>query len=131
VGFTNLLFLFRIRRNCLRSRRSRSLYLSIRRAIKQTVVIIGAYHFCQVGTKFILLSRLIPYADEIIWEHQCEFRHNRATTDHKLILCIRHILKKKWKYNEAVRQLFIDFTKLMIQLRGRCCVIFSFSFVSI
>jgi hypothetical protein len=38
----NLLFLFGIRRNCLRSGRSRSLYLSIRRAIKQIVEILGA-----------------------------------------------------------------------------------------
>ena len=46
----NLLFVFGIRRNCLRSR---SLYLSIIiRAIKQTVVIIWAYHFCQLHTKF-------------------------------------------------------------------------------
>ena len=36
----------------LRSGRSRSLYLSIRRAIKQIVVIIGTYHFCQVHTNF-------------------------------------------------------------------------------
>ena len=49
---SNLLFLFGIRRNCLRSGRSRSLYLSTRRAIKHTVVIIGAYHFCQLRTKF-------------------------------------------------------------------------------
>jgi hypothetical protein len=34
-----------IRRNCHRSERSRSLYLSIRRAIEH-IVIIGAYHFC-------------------------------------------------------------------------------------
>jgi hypothetical protein len=40
-----------IRRNCLRSGRSRSLYLSIRRVIKQTVVFIGAYYFCQLSTK--------------------------------------------------------------------------------
>ena len=52
VRFINLLFLFGIRRNCLRSGRSRSLYLSIRRAIKQIVVIIGAYHFCQIRTEF-------------------------------------------------------------------------------
>jgi hypothetical protein len=52
VGCINLLFLFGIRRNCLRGGRSRSLYLSIRRAIKQIVVIIGAYHFCQLRTKF-------------------------------------------------------------------------------
>jgi hypothetical protein len=35
----------------------------------------------------ILLSRLIPYADEIIGDHQCGFRRNRSTTDQ--IFCIR------------------------------------------
>ena len=30
----------------------------------------------------ILLSRLIPYAKEIIGDHQCGFRHNRSTIDH-------------------------------------------------
>jgi hypothetical protein len=29
----------------------------------------------------ILLSRLIPYADEIFAEHQCGFGYNRSTTD--------------------------------------------------
>jgi hypothetical protein len=29
----------------------------------------------------ILLSRLAPYIDEIIGDHQCGFRHNRSTTD--------------------------------------------------
>ena len=57
----------------------------------------------------ILLSRLIPYAEERIGDHQCGFRRNRSTTDH--ILCIRQILEKKWEYNEAVHQLFIDFKK--------------------
>ena len=52
MRFINLLFLFGTRRNCLRSRRSRLLYLSIRRAIKQIVVIIGAYQICQLRTKF-------------------------------------------------------------------------------
>ena len=42
----NLFILFGIRRNCLRTGRSRSLYLLIRRVIKQIVVIIEAYHFC-------------------------------------------------------------------------------------
>jgi len=36
----NLLILFEIRRNCLRSGRSRSLYLFIRRVVKQIAVII-------------------------------------------------------------------------------------------
>jgi hypothetical protein len=40
------------RRNCLRSGRNQSLCLFIRRVIKQIVVIIGAYHFCQLHTKF-------------------------------------------------------------------------------
>ena len=57
----------------------------------------------------ILLSRLIPYAEEVIGDHQCEFRRNRSTIDH--IFCIRQILGKKWEYNEAVHQLFIDFMK--------------------
>jgi len=41
----------------------------------------------------ILLSRLIPYAKEIIRGHQCGFRRNRLTIDH--IFCIRQILEKK------------------------------------
>jgi sorting nexin-29 len=57
----------------------------------------------------ILLSWLIPYAEEIIGDHQCGFRRNRSTTDH--MFCIQQILEKKWEYNEAVHQLFIDFKK--------------------
>jgi hypothetical protein len=57
----------------------------------------------------ILLSRLIPYVDEIIGDHQCGFRRNRSTTDR--ILYIRQILEKKWEYNGTVHQLFIDFKK--------------------
>jgi sorting nexin-29 len=54
-----------------------------------------------------LLSRLTPYVEEIIGEHQYGFRRNRSTTDH--IFCICQILQKKWEYSEAVYQLFIDF----------------------
>jgi len=77
----------------------------------------------------ILLSRLIPYAKEIIGHHQCGFRRNRSTND--LIFCIRQILEKKWEYNEEVHQLFIDFRKLMIQLGGRSYIRFSLSLVSL
>jgi hypothetical protein len=52
VRSINLLILFGIRRNCPKSGRSRSLYLSVRRTIKHTAVIIGAYQFCQLRTKF-------------------------------------------------------------------------------
>jgi len=43
----------------------------------------------------ILLSRLIPYAEEVIGDHQCGFRRSRSTTDH--IFGIRQILQKKWE----------------------------------
>ena len=36
----------------LRNGRSRSLYQFIRRVIKQIIVIIEGYYFCQLGTKF-------------------------------------------------------------------------------
>ena len=64
----------------------------------------------------ILLSRLIPYAEESAGDRQCEFRRNRSTTDHT-IFCIRQILEKKWEYNEAVHQLFIDFEKAYDSVR--------------
>jgi len=41
----------------------------------------------------ILLSRLTPYAEDVIGDHQCGFRRNWSTTDH--IFCIRQILEKK------------------------------------
>jgi hypothetical protein len=63
----------------------------------------------------ILLSTLTPYAEEIIGEHQCGFRHNRSTTDH--IISIHQILDKKWEYNEAVHQLFTDFKKAYDSVR--------------
>ena len=47
----HLFILFCVRRNCLSSG-SRSLYLSIKRVIKQIVVIIKACHFCQLRTEF-------------------------------------------------------------------------------
>jgi hypothetical protein len=61
------------------------------------------------------LSRLIPYAEEIIGDHQCGFRRNRLTTDP--IFCIRQILEKGWKHNEAVYQLFIYFEKAYVSVR--------------
>ena len=63
----------------------------------------------------ILRSRLIPYAEKVIGDHQCGFRRNRSTIVH--IVCIRQILEKKWEYNEAVHQLFIDFKKAYDSVR--------------
>jgi hypothetical protein len=56
-----------------------------------------------------LVSRPIPYLDEITGDNQCGFQHNRLSTDH--ISYIHQILEKKWEYNETVHQLFIDFKK--------------------
>jgi hypothetical protein len=42
---------------------------------------------------YVLLSRLIPYAEEILGDHQCGFRRNMSTSDH--IFRIRQILEKK------------------------------------
>jgi hypothetical protein len=64
----------------------------------------------------ILLTRLTLYAEEIIGDHQRGFRRNRSTTDH--IYSIRQIREKKWEYNEAVHQLFIDFKKAYDLVRG-------------
>jgi len=69
----------------------------------------------------ILLSRLTPYAEEIIGDRQCGFQYNRSTTNY--IFCIHQILEKKWKYNSRLSR------KLMIQLGGRSCIIFSLSIV--
>jgi hypothetical protein len=56
-----------------------------------------------------LLSRLIPYADEIIGDHQCEFPRNRSTVYQ--IFYMHQIVGKKWEYNGTVYQLFVDFKK--------------------
>jgi len=63
----------------------------------------------------ILLSRLIPYAEEITGDHQCGFRCNRSTIDH--IICISQILEKKCEYNEEVHQIFIDFQEAYHSVR--------------
>jgi hypothetical protein len=41
----------------------------------------------------ILLSRISPYIDKIIGDHQCGFRCNRSTTGR--IFCVCQILEKK------------------------------------
>jgi hypothetical protein len=62
-----------------------------------------------------LLSRLSPYIDDNIGDHQCELQRNRSTTDQ--FLCIHQILEKKWEYNETVDQLFIYFKKTCDSVR--------------
>jgi len=57
----------------------------------------------------ILLARLTQYAKEVTGDLKCGFQRNRSTIDQ--VFCIRQIREKKWEYNEAVHQLFIDFKK--------------------
>ena len=63
----------------------------------------------------ILLSRLVPYAKEIIGDHQCDFRCNRSTIDHTIFF-IRQMHEKKWEYKE-VHKLFIDFKEACDSVR--------------
>jgi hypothetical protein len=63
----------------------------------------------------ILLSRLSPYIDEIIGDHQCGFRRNRPTTDQNVY--INQKLETKLEYNDTVPQIFIDFKKAYYSMR--------------
>ena len=76
--------------------RSRSWYLSIIRGNKTGCNNYRGISLLPTTYKVlsnILLSWLIPYAEEVTGDHQCGFRRNRSTTDH--IFCIRQILEKK------------------------------------
>jgi hypothetical protein len=91
------------------------LYQFAKRVTKPTVIIIVGHHRYQLQTKFYQISRLGQYINEIIGNHQCEFRRNRSTAEQ--IVCIRQILEKKLKYDETVHQLFIEFKKAHDSLR--------------
>jgi len=114
----NLLILFGIRRNCLSSGRSRSLYLSIRWVTKQTVLIIQAYNFFVSyiqNLSNILLSRLTPYADKLFGIFSVGFD---VTSQLVIILfCTRQTDVKKWQYSDAVNHLFVDFKKAYDSVR--------------
>jgi hypothetical protein len=47
------------------------------------------------------------------------FQHNKSATDH--IFCIHQSLEKKWKFNETVHQLIINFKKSKIRCEEKCC----------
>jgi hypothetical protein len=78
----------------------------------------------------IFLFRLIPYEDEIVGDHQCEFRRNRSTNDY--IFDIRQILEKKWEYNGTVHQIFIDYKKAYDSVRREalCNILIEFGIPS-
>ena len=76
----------------------------------------------------IILRRLTPYVDEIIGDHQCNFRRNRWTIDQTF--CIRQMLEKKWEYNGTVHQLVIDFQKAYNFVKREVLYTFSLNSVS-
>jgi hypothetical protein len=108
---------FGIRKNCLIRGRSLLLFQFTKRGDKTDWNNYRGISLLSTSYKILsnILSRLSPYIDEIIGDHQCGFRHNRSTTDQ--IFCIRQILEKKWEYNETVHQLFIDFKKAYDSVR--------------
>jgi hypothetical protein len=65
----------------------------------------------------ILLSRLTPYADEIIVDCQRGFHCNRSMSCQNFY--IKQILEKKWEYNGTVHQLFIDYSKPCDSVGGK------------
>ena len=48
-------------------------------------------------------------------DHQCGFLCNRSPTDQTF--CTHQILEKKWEYNEAVHQCFIDLKQVYVSVR--------------
>jgi hypothetical protein len=64
----------------------------------------------------ILLTRLTPYADEIIGIAS-GFQHDTSMTDQ--IFYILQILEKKWEYSGTVQQLFIDFMQAYSSVRRK------------
>jgi len=73
-----------------------------------------------------LISRLTPYVDKIIGDHQYGFQHNGWITDH--IFCICQILEKKWVYNGTVHQLFANLEKAY-DSGEKYCTVFSLNLV--
>ena len=69
----------------------------------------------------ILLSRLTPYAEEIIGDHQCGFRCNRTTADH--ILCICQILERNGNKTKQCISFLSTARRLMIKIRCRSCIL--------
>jgi len=64
---------------------------------------------------YLVLSALTSSPISLVATTKASEFSSRSTTDH--IFCIHQILWKKWEYNEAVHQLFIDFKKAYDSVR--------------
>jgi hypothetical protein len=110
-----IIILFRIRRNCLRIGRRRSLPMYNKGDKTDGSNYTGISLLSTTYVNKILLSSLCRgnYWGSSVW---ISTQNNRSTTDQ--IFRIRQILEKKWEYNEAVHRLFIDFKKAYDLVRG-------------
>ena len=75
-----------------------------------------------------MLSKLIPYAEEISGDHQCGFPLNRSKIDP--ILCIRQIPQKNENTTKQYIRCLLTSGEIMIHLGGRSCIIFLLNLVS-
>jgi hypothetical protein len=74
----------------------------------------------------VLPSKLILRAKNY-WNYRCGFRLNRMTANH--IFDILQELEKKWEYNEAEHQLFVDCKKVYNSVMREvfCIILIEFS----
>jgi len=57
----------------------------------------------------IILGKIKPYIEKVLWDYQNGFRDGRSVIDNIFALKIIH--EKLWEYNQSVQYLFIDFQK--------------------
>jgi hypothetical protein len=121
---SNLLILFRIRRNCLSSGRSQLLHILIRAVIKQRHIILSNIYIILSN---ILLPKLMPYAE--VGNNSVDFN-----VTGQLLFIYSAFVKYLRKNGNKSRQYFSFISteiKPMIQIGGRSCIIFSLSLVSL
>ena len=128
MRFINLLFLFGIRSNWLGSGRSRSEYLSIKKADKTVCSNYRGISILPTTYKLlsnILLSKLTRYAGKLLGIVNVDFE-----AAGQLLIIYSAFVKylKKWEYDEAVHHLFIDFKKAYDSVRREvlCNILIAF-----
>jgi hypothetical protein len=68
---------------------------------------------CYTFLTNVLRRRVVPYAEEILGDHQCGFWKGRSTADNLFML--RCILEKSYELNLNLHLLFIDFKQSLTQ----------------
>ena len=128
----NLLILFRIRRNCLRSGRSRSFYLFYKKGDKTNCSYYRGISLLPTTYKIlsnVLISKLTPYAEKITGNDQFWFRSKRSNTDHTIyrIYFIRQVLEKKMGIQRSSASASLIFKEVDDSDRWVSYIIFSLS----